>query len=382
MTSAVKFPGAAPFGVPPTGAPPVGAIDCDIHPGVPDIKSLLPYMSDFWQESFVDRGIDGFDMMSYPLNAPITCRPDWRVSGQRPGASLDAMRAQALDNFGIGTAICNPLTGGQVAVSESMGAAICSAVNDWIRQHWLDREPRLRASIVVPAQAPLLAAEEIDRCADDHRFVQVLMPAAGEMMLGRSYYWPIWEAATRHGLPIGIHAGSMYRYAPTATGWTSHYVHDYVANSQLFEDQLLSLISNGVFNKFPDLKFVLLESGVSWLPNFLWRSVKTWRGVRAEVPWVNRSPAEIIRENVRLTIQPFDAPDRDAVERIVEQIDADHMLLFASDYPHWQFEGDAIVPPGLSADMQRKIRLENPLQTYSRLKEPRLTEPHVKETMQ
>ena len=142
-------------------------IDCDIHPGVPDIKTLLPYMNEFWQESFVARGIDGFDMMSYPLNAPITCRPDWRVKGQRPGATLDAMRSHALETFGIATAICNPLTGGQVAVSESMGAAICSAVNDWIREHWLDKEPRLRASIVVPAQAPLLAAQEIDRCAGE-----------------------------------------------------------------------------------------------------------------------------------------------------------------------------------------------------------------------
>ena len=79
--------------------------------------------------------------------------------------------------------------------------------------------------------------------------------------------------------------------------------------AQIFEDQLLSLISNGVFNKFPDLTFVLLESGVTWLPGFIWRAVKTWRGVRAEVPWVSRSPAEIIRDNFRLTIQPFDAPD-------------------------------------------------------------------------
>ena len=63
----------------------MGAIDCDIHPGVPDIKALLPYMSDFWRTSFVDRGIDGFDMMSYPLGAPITCRPDWRVAGRTAG---------------------------------------------------------------------------------------------------------------------------------------------------------------------------------------------------------------------------------------------------------------------------------------------------------
>jgi uncharacterized protein len=208
---------------------PDGAIDCDIHPGVPNIKALLPYMDDFWRESFIARGIDGFDMMSYPLNAPITCRPDWRVPGERPGADLGRMRANALDAFGIGLAICNPLTGGQVAVSESMGAAICSAVNDWIIEHWLNQEPRLRASIVIPAQAPLLAVEEIERRATDRRFVQILLPVACEMMLGRSYYLPIYEAAVRHGLPIGLHAGSMYRYAPTSGGWPSFYLHDYVA---------------------------------------------------------------------------------------------------------------------------------------------------------
>jgi predicted TIM-barrel fold metal-dependent hydrolase len=117
------------------------------------------------------------------------------------------------------------------------------------------------------------------------------------------------------------------------------------------------------------LRFVLLESGVSWLPGFIWRAVKTWRGVRAEVPWVNRSPAEIIRENFRISIQPFDAADAHVVQRIVEQIDADHMLLFASDYPHWQFEGDAVMPAGLPESLHHRIRVENPLATYPRLQE-------------
>lgn len=348
-----------------------GAIDCDIHPGAPDIKALLPYMDEFWQESFVHRGLDGFDMMSYPPGAPITCRPDWRVPGQRPAAKLDTLRGQALDHFGISVAICNTLSGGQVAVSESMGAAICSATNDWIREHWLDKEPRLRASIVVPAQAPLLAVEEIERLAHDRRFVQVLLPVACEMMLGRSYYGPLYEAASRHGLPIGLHAGSLYRHAPTSTGWPSYFLHDYVAGANTFEDQILSLMSNGVFNKFPDLKFVMIESGVTWLPGFIWRAIKTWRGVRAEVPWIKRSPAEIIRDHVRLTIQPFDTPpgDEQAVARIIEQIDDDRMLLFASDYPHWQFEGDAITPAGLPDALSRRIRIDNPLDTYPRIRE-------------
>lgn len=349
-------------------------IDCDIHPSVPDLTSLLPYMNEFWQEAFVMRGLDGFDLQSYPPGAPISCRPDWRppreVNRGKPGVSLDAMRHQALDPFGLGIAICNTLHGGQVAVSETMGAALCSAVNDWIAEHWLDREPRLRASIVVPAQAPLLAVAEIERKAPDTRFVQILMPVACEMMLGRSYYWPVYEAAARHNLPVGLHAGSMYRHAPTATGWPSYFLHDYIAHQQTFEDQLLSLVSNGVFVKFPDLRVVLIESGVTWLPGFLWRAVKTWRGVRAEVPWVKNSPAETIRDRVRLTAQPIDAPpDPKSLDRIINQIGSDEMLLFATDYPHWQFDGDDPLPPGLNPKLVRKMRVDNPLATYPRLRE-------------
>ena len=92
---------------------------------------------------------------------------------------------------------------------------------------------------------------------------------------------------------------------------------------------------------FPGLKVVLMESGVSWLPAFMWRANKTWRGVRVEVPWVEREPAAIIRDHFRVTMQPFDAPpDAKGVADIIDQIGSDKMFLFASDYPHWQFDGD------------------------------------------
>ena len=70
-----------------------------------------------------------------------------------------------------------------------------------------------------------------------------------------------------------------------------------------------------------------------------------------------------------MTTQPFDAPDETVVGRIVEEIDCDDMFLFSSDYPHWQFEGDAITPPGLSSSLLTKMRNDNPLATYPRLRE-------------
>lgn len=344
------------------------AIDCDVHPAVPSITSLLPYLGDYWRDQVTLRGIDNLDLASYPPKNPLSGRSDWRPPNAKAGSSLELMQTQALDPFGTGMAICNVLYGGQAVFNSDFAAAVCRAVNDWLVKEWLDRDPRLRASIVVPLQDPKLAVEEIERRAGDRRFVQVLLLAMAEMPLGRRHYWPIYEAAARHGLAIGIHAGGMSRFAPTYLGWPSYFIEDYTAQSQAMQGQLLSLVYEGVLGKFPSLKFVLIESGVTWLPTFLWRITNTWRALRMEVPWVDRSPDELIRSQVRFTIQPFDAPrDPDHIAGILDLLGSEDLLLFATDYPHWQFEGSDAIPPGFSADLIRRIKVDNPLATYTRL---------------
>jgi predicted TIM-barrel fold metal-dependent hydrolase len=347
-----------------------GAIDCDIHLAVPDGRVLLPYFEEYWREHVLARGLEreSFDISAYPPDAPSNVRPDWKPAKGVAGSDFGLLRAQALDAFQTRHAICNVLHGGQIVFSEDMAAAFCRALNDWVAKEWLDRDPRLRASITVPIHSPELAAKEIERLSGDHRFVQVLLLAMAEIPLGRRPNWPIYRAAERHGLPVGIHAGSAYRHAPTSTGWPSYYLEDVVAQSQGFAAAVTSLVTEGVFVEFPRLKFVLLESGVTWLPAYLWRLNKTWRGVRAEVPWLDRAPSATIRDHVRLTMQPFDAPPRaDQLERIIEQIGSDEMLLFATDYPHWHFDGTDAMPDGLSPALTRKILVDNALNTYPRL---------------
>src|SRR6267154_6465594 len=273
-----------------------GAVDCDLHPAPPSAEALLPYLDEYWRDQLVDRHIArySFNLTSYPPNSPLSARPGWRQKSGLPGGDLDMIRSQALDPFGSRFAICNVLHGAVALFNEDMAAALCSAVNDWVAKELLDREPRLRASIVVPAHNPALAVKEIERVARDTRFVQVLLLAMGEMLLGRRIYWPIYAAAAKHRLAIGIHAGSSYQHAPTPSGWPAHRLEDYIAQSTAFESQLLSFLAEGVLQKFPALKLVLIESGFTWLPTLLWRTNKTWRGVRPEVPWIERPPAEIL----------------------------------------------------------------------------------------
>jgi uncharacterized protein len=348
-----------------------GWIDCDIHPTVPSLRALLPYLDDHWREMVQQRGLDELNSISYPANSPLTARADWRPATGHPAATLDQVQTECLDPFGTEIAICNCLYGVQLLFSEDMAAALARAVNDWMVAEWLDRDPRLRASIVVPVQNAELAVDEINRCAQDPRFVQVLLLVSGDHLLGNRMYWPIYAAAERHGLAIGIHAGSNYHNPPTAVGWPSYYTEDYVAQAQAFQSQLTSLICEGVFSRYGSLKVVLLESGWTWLPAHLWRLTKYWRGLRMEIPWVDRSPTEIVRTNIRLSLQPTDAPpDPASLERIIDHMQSDDLLLFSTDYPHWQFDGMAALPDGLPSGLIRKITRDNPRETYARLLEP------------
>ncbi|MDB5400991.1 MAG: hypothetical protein JWQ55_3009 [Rhodopila sp.] len=368
---------ADPSGDSPTDHHLTGAIDCDVHPAVPTTRALLPYFDDYWREHVLRRGLEreNFEPSSYPVNAPINGRPDWHLPSGPPGSSLQALQSHLLDRLRPSRAICNVIHGAQVMLSEDLSAAFCRALNNWIKAEWLDRDPRLRASIVVPPHSAELAVEEIERIAPDHRFVQVQLLAMAELPLGRRQNWPIYKAAEAHGLPIGIHAGSSFRHPPSALGWPSYYLEDYVSQAQGFQAALNSLVSEGVFVKFPDLKVVLIESGVTWLPASLWRLDKTWRGVRAEVPWLEQQPTETVRKHVRLTMQPFDAPPTEKqLQTLLEQLGSDRMLLFSSDYPHWHFDGDDALPSGLSAELIQKICVDNPLETYPRLKDPALKE--------
>ncbi len=343
-------------------------VDCDVHPVVPGIPALLPYLDDMWRDLVVRRGVEELRSISYPQNAPLTVRPDWRDAAGEAATDPGRLGREALDPFGTGTAILNCLYGVQLPFSEDMGAAFARAVNDWVAREWLDRDRRLRASIVVPAQSPALSVAEIERCAADRRFVQVLMLVMGDQPLGKRAYWPIYEAAQFHGLPIGIHAGSSYRNPPTPVGWPSFHTEDYANQAQAFQGALTSLVAEGVFAKFAELTVVLIESGWTWLPAHLWRLDKFWRGVRMEVPWVDRPPSRIVRDRVRLTLQPVDAPpDPAALGRLLDHFDSDEMLLFSTDYPHWQFDGERALPDGLPAGLARKMMVDNPRATYPRL---------------
>ncbi|MBN4669160.1 amidohydrolase, partial [Pandoraea nosoerga] len=73
-------------------SPIAGGVDCDLHPAVPHLTSLLPYLNDYWRDQVTTRGMTDLISQSYPTNSPISSRPDWRPAQGKPGSSLADMQ--------------------------------------------------------------------------------------------------------------------------------------------------------------------------------------------------------------------------------------------------------------------------------------------------
>jgi predicted TIM-barrel fold metal-dependent hydrolase len=347
-----------------------GLVDCDVHNTPASDQALRPYLSERWRrhvERFGLRTRHGLAAgFPYPKSTPGAARLDaWPPDGGPPGSNLVFMREQLLDPLGISYAVLNCLHPGAGQVDAELGAALCGAVNDWQQAEWLEPEPRLRASIVIPFDEAELSVAEIERVGLLPGFVQTLMLVRSLEPMGRRRYWPIYAACERLGLPVGMHFGGYSGHPISSSGWPSYYLEDHTGMAMSFQSQVISLVFEGVFERFPGLRVVLIEGGVAWLPPLVWRMDRLFDEMRDEVPSLRRRPSEYVREHVFLTTQPVEEPGDPAhLLQVFERIGEDR-LLFATDYPHWDYDDPVrAFPSPLPAGLRERVYAGNARGVY------------------
>jgi predicted TIM-barrel fold metal-dependent hydrolase len=346
-------------------------IDCDIHPQIGDADELLSYVEPAqrdWFRTQADFGLPGY-AWAHPTS---WFRQDVEQDGRPPGADVAALRRDVLDSTGTDIGVLNADDAILVSLMPSpyRAAALARAHNEWLRERWLAEEPRLRASIVCPAQDPQAAADEIRRAAEDDRFVQVLLCGGAERPYGEPRYLPIFEAAVECGLPVAVHSGGEgmgIAAPPGGAGPVSFYIEWHTLGSACSTmAHLVSLLAHGTFERLPELKVVLMEGGVAWLPGILWRLDTNWRALRADTPWLERKPSEVAREHVRFTMQPLEHTDGadELLWEMLEAAGAPEILLFASDYPHWDFDDPGFMLGRLPRAWRERVLHENAAELY------------------
>ena len=170
-------------------------IDCDIHQEFGDPEEFLAFIEPGQRDWF--RAQASFGLPGYTWSHPSAWfRQDLEHEpGQFPASRVEHVQREVLDRHGVEIGV---LTGDDGVTVSLMGssyraAAFARAHNDWMRELWLEREPRLRGSILCPAQDPVAAAEEIRRCAED----DALRPGPARRRLGAPIRRPALHAALR-----------------------------------------------------------------------------------------------------------------------------------------------------------------------------------------
>ena len=200
-----------------------------------------------------------------------------------PGAFAKVGREGWIDfmeDVGLTSAVLYPTNGlsfGRV-VSLDWAIELAHAYNDWMHDEYLSKSSRFQALGLIPLQEPAEAVKELRRIVKELGFCGAMLPSTGVMgaqnHLGDEKYWPIYEEANRLECCIGIHGGvhdhmgldDMTPYAPVnALGHPFGQMVNFAG-----------ILFNGVFDKYPKVRFGFMEAGAGWFVNCIERFERAW----------------------------------------------------------------------------------------------------------
>ncbi|MFI5720303.1 amidohydrolase family protein [Nocardia sp. NPDC051750] len=356
--------------VPSTELVPVRVVDSDVHP-VPRRGDLVEHIPEPWRSSFFLSHRVGdtivYDAPDYAHSKAM--RVDtFPANGEFPGSDPDMAFRQLIMDAGSDIVILEP-TVKATRIPEAT-AAMATGVNGWLDAQWLDPHnnwhQRWRGSICVAIDDPQAAVAEIEHWAGHPYMAQILIKAEPRPSWGDRSYDPIWAAAVKHNLPVSCHLSrGAYETMPMPPVGFPSYNHDFmVTYSLLAANQIMSLIFDGVFDRFPALRIVFVEHAFTWILPLMWRMDAIY-AARGSFLSIQRKPSEYVKEHIKFTTQPLDYPeDKTELTRAFEWMEADKILLYSSDYPHWTFDDPRWLVKHLPPAAREKVMFRNGIETY------------------
>lgn len=342
-----------------------GIIDTDVHPNPRDVGEIRTHLPQQWRDVFTMPRRPFYHNPIHPNRLDST-PPEGGPAGSDP----EFLRSQLMETHGVSHPILVPRTFANIHPNPDYGSAIAAAYNEWLAATWLseyNHDGAFKGSITINHHDPLRAAEEIDKWAGHPHMIQVVTDSGARAPFGQRQYYPIYEACVRHGLPLAIHPGTdgIGVNIQSTPGPPTHYIEYHCGLTLAYQAHLLSFLTEGVFERYPTFRIAMLEGGVAWLGPLMWRLDNYWRALRRDTPWMTRPPMEYLRDHVRLSTQPLERPEKDAhLLAIFESIDAEHVLMFSSDYPHWDFDSPTRAFPKMPDSLRDAIMTDTAAAFY------------------
>lgn len=249
-------------------------------------------------------------------------------------------RVLDMDLAGVWASLCFPsVTWGFSGTTLSrlpdpeVAYACVQAYNDWVVEEWAGSHPdRFIPCQLTYLENPELAAKEIRRNAERgvHAVSFTENPAALGYPSVHSDHWePFWRACAETETAINLHVGSSGRIScPSPDSPVPVQVALFPLNGI---ETVVDWIFSGVPERYPDIRIVLSEAGISWVPMVVERLHRAYRQREAEPNvWaaLPTHPVDVLHRNFWFT----SIEDPSAFRRL-DVISEDRMMLEV-DFPH------------------------------------------------
>lgn len=349
---------------------PVNVIDCDVHPHVASAE-YAHYVPEPWRSRYFSSHFAEVDLSAGIYFPPLHgARLDaFPEGGGMPGSDPALLERQLFVEAGVDFAVLVGLDPRQKLGQPELESALCAGINEHMAETWLGKHNdhgRYRGTIRVSPFDGDGAVAEIKRWNGDLRFAQVYFAPMAEVPYGHPRFFAALKACAEQNLPVSMHVlRSPNTLTMSPVGFASYQLETFTHWPLVFMSHFASLIFEGVFDRLPDLRIVSVEGGFSWMPPFMWRMDRYWEALGRELTGAARRPSEYVKQHLRFTTQPLDEPsDPAALQEFMEWIGAEDVLLFASDYPHYDFDDPRWLLPRVPKDMRPAIAAGNAIELY------------------
>ena len=229
---------------------------------------------------------------------------------------------------------------------------------DYMLEEVVDPDEGIYTLAPVPYHDPEAAADLLERVADERGIVGACVVTPGaEPPLGNRKYDVIYETAERLGLPLVFHGGGPSVDEYHVRGYEKFIETHTLGFLEANMSQLTSLVIQGTTEKFPDLDIVWEESGIFWVPMMMHRLDGEYLKRQSEAPLLTKRPSEYMQE-FYYGIQPMEVPrDETYLEWTIEMLGGADRLLYASDYPHWDYDLPEVITDRPFLDDEEKAKI-------------------------
>jgi len=324
----------------------VEVVDCDVHVSYAENvqRQAAQRMDEPWAGyADPDETPARYRKPSPGLPKPLGGRKSFHVGRGLPHRQM--VQEDLVEGLGVDYPILNVIGLVDTLFKTDRAIEEMRGINDVLVEEFLDHDDDYRGLLTLSLQDPARTAEEIDRLGDEDQIV------GGFVYYGTNYQKPagdpshdvIFQALEDNDLTPAFHTSNFIRKATHLRDLENLFAWHSLALGWAIQEATVSLISQGVPEKFPDLDFVMMEGGVGWLPFIMGRMNREYGQWRQEVPYLEKSPEQYIRDRFYFSTQPVEEFDDPTHMKQVLDIIGTESLLFATDYPHYDFDDPSAI---------------------------------------